>query len=312
MSIRKHLSTITRTEDGRHRQSIGSVNRETIEGIIWSLPYLAAFAVFLLWPLFKGLYMSFHEWDPLFPSESEWIGAQNYVELLNDPALWEAMLNTVYFVVLTVFPGVVLSLLLALGVNRGVKGKRILRTIFFSPYVLTIAVVAFIWLELFGTNYGPINYYLGFFGLQLEWLTSTELAMPALAITTIWWQLGFSFIIFLAARQNVPERLYEAARLDGANSWRMLRDITIPQMRNAILFVVIIQFVYQFQVFGQPYIMTGGGPDQSTRTIVYYLYEVAFNQHSYGYAAAMGYILFAVLVGVSLVNYYFLGGDPNE
>lgn len=311
MSIRERLTTITRTEDGRKRQSVASVSRETIEGLLWSVPYLLAFSVFLLWPLFKGLWMSFHNWDPLFPEESEWIGAQNYVELLNDPVLWESLLQTVYFVVLTVLPVTVLSLLLALGVNREVKGKRVLRTIFFSPYVLTIAVVAFIWLELLGTDFGPLNYYLGFLGLRFEWLTSPGLAMPSLAATTIWWQLGFAFIIFLAARQNVPERLYEAARLDGANSWRAFRDITIPQMRNAILFVVIIQFIYQFQVFGQPYIMTGGGPADSTRTIVYYLYEVAFNQHDYGYAAAMGYILFAILVGISLVNYYVIGGDTE-
>nr|WP_248299493.1 sugar ABC transporter permease [Halorhabdus amylolytica] len=306
------MGSITKSSDSGRAQSIGPISRETIAGISWTIPYLAAFSVFLLWPLFLGLWMSFHNWDPLFPSESEWIGLQNYVELMSDPALWSSLWNTFYFVVLTVPTIVVLSLFLALGVYREVRGKRLLRTIFFSPYVLTIAVVAFVWMELLGTNFGPLNYYLGFIGLMPEWLTSTGLAMPSLAVTTVWWLLGFNFIILLASRQGVPERLYEAARLDGASSWRAFKDITLPQMRNAILFVVIIQFIYQFQVFGQPYIMTQGGPANSTRTIVYYLYQVAFNQHSYGYAAAIGYVLFAVLVGVSLVNYYVIGGDSNE
>jgi multiple sugar transport system permease protein len=312
MSIRNRLSSLTRTEEGRKRQSVGSISREAIQGYLWALPYLAAFAVFLLWPLLKGLWMSAHDWNPLLPSESEWIGVQNYVEIMSDPFFWSALWNTVYFVVLTVAPMVVLSLALALGVNRNVKGKAALRTIYFSPYVLTIAVVAIVWLEFLSTDFGPINYYLDLlFGIRLQWLTSELFAMPSLAMTTIWWLLGFNFIILLAARQNVPERLYEAARLDGANTWRQFRDITFPQMRNALLFVVIIQFIYQFQVFGQPYVMTGGGPNQSTRTIVYYLYQSAFNQQSFGYAAAIGYILFAILVAVSLVNYYVIGGD-NE
>jgi multiple sugar transport system permease protein len=312
MSIRNRLSSLTRTEEGRKRQSVGSISREAIQGYLWALPYLAAFAVFLLWPLLKGLWMSAHDWNPLLPSESEWIGVQNYVEIMSDPFFWSALWNTVYFVVLTVAPMVVLSLALALGVNRNVKGKAALRTIYFSPYVLTIAVVAIVWLEFLSTDFGPINYYLDLlFGIRLQWLTSELFAMPSLAMTTIWWLLGFNFIILLAARQNVPERLYEAARLDGANTWRQFRDITLPQMRNALLFVVIIQFIYQFQVFGQPYVMTSGGPNQSTRTIVYYLYQSAFNQQSFGYAAAIGYILFAILVAVSLVNYYVIGGD-NE
>jgi len=313
MSIREQISSITRTEEGRRRQTIGSVDRESIEGYLWSLPYLAAFTVFLLWPLLKGLYMSLHNWNPLFPSESEWIGLQNYVDLMSDPFFWNGLWNTIYFVVLTVPAMVVLSLGLALGVNRNVRGKKVLRTIFFSPYVLTISVVAIVWLEFLSVDFGPINYYLNmFFGIRPEWLTSELLAMPSLGVTTVWWLLGFNFIILLAGRQGIPERLYEAARLDGASTWRAFRDITLPQMRNSILFVVIIQFIYQFQVFGQPYIMTTGGPAGSTRTIVYYLYESAFNQQAYGYAAAMGYILFAILVGVSLINYFVIGGDSDE
>ncbi len=135
--------------------------------------------------------------------------------------------------------------------------------------------------------------------------------MPALAIATVWWQLAFNFIILLAARQNVPDRLYEAAKLDGASTWRMMRDITIPQMQNPLIFVVIVTFVGSFQVFGQPFIMTDGGPSFETTTIVLYLYDTAFTGREFGYAAAVGYVLFMILIAVSATSYYFLSGDKR-
>lgn len=285
--------------------------KEALEGILFALPYLLAFGIFLFYPLLKGLYMSFYDWNALFPSESEFIGLENYRVLLNDPLFWESLVNTVYFVVLTVPPLVILSTLLALGVNRNVKGKWLLRTIFFSPYILTVSVIALLFEELFAGG-GLIAYWLNtLFGLQTNFLRSTTWSMIAVAAATVWWQVAFNFIIMLAARQSVPDRLYEAARLDGASSYQMFRDITLPQMRNPLLFVVIITFIGSFQVFGQPWIMTGGGPDFSTTTIVMYLYQSGFQSRSFGYAAAIGYILFLILISVSLVNYYALSGDDN-
>jgi multiple sugar transport system permease protein len=283
--------------------------RESVEGILFALPYLLAFGVFLLYPLLKGLYMSFYDWNALFPSESEFIGLENYRTLLSDPLFWDSLVNTVYFVVLTVPPLVIFSTLLALGVNRNVKGKWLMRTVFFSPYILTVSVIGLLFQELFAGG-GFIAYWLNMlFGLETNFLRSTTWAMFAVAAATVWWQIAFNFIIMLAARQGVPDRLYEAARLDGASSYEMLRDITIPQMRNPILFVVIITFIGSFQVFGQPWIMTQGGPDFSTTTIVMYLYQSGFQSRSFGYAAAIGYILFLILISVSLVNYYALSGD---
>ncbi|WP_394337573.1 carbohydrate ABC transporter permease [Halococcus sp. IIIV-5B] len=261
---------------------------------------------FLFGPLLLGFYMSFHDWQPLAPLQSEFIGLENYRTLLSDPRFWQSLGNTVWFVVLTVPTIVVLSLLLALGVNREVKGKWLLRTIFFSPYVLTVSVAALLWADLFSGT-GLVPYYTG----TSNWLTSEALAMPAIAITTVWWQLAFNFVILTAARQNVPERLYEAAKLDGASSWRMMRDVTIPQLQNPLLFVVITTFVGSFQVFGQPYIMTDGGPAFSTNTIVMYLYQTAFTGHEFGYAAAIGYVLFMILIAVSAINFYYLGGSSE-
>jgi len=206
---------------------------------------------------------------------------------------------------------VIFSLGLALGVNRDIKGQGLLRAIFFSPYILTVSVAALVWVELYATGYGPINSYLGLVIDPPAWLQSYTFAMPAIAIMSSWWISGFSFVVFLSARQSVPEYLYEAAKLDGANSWRALRDITLPQMRHAIFFVIIINLVWAFQVFGQPYIMTFGGPGKETETLVMYLYNVAFNQRSFGYAAAIGYVLTTILIGVSIGNYFLFGGS-NE
>lgn len=281
--------------------------RGTAEGYGFAAPYLIVFGMFMLYPLFLGLYMSFHDWNAFFPSESVFIGLENYRALIGDARFWQALWNTVYFVILTVPALIVVPLLLALGVNRNVKGQTTLRTIFFSPYILTVSIMAILWTELFSSR-GLIRYVLSF---VLEdpprFLISQTWAMIAIAVATIWWVMAFNFVILLAARQNVSERLYEAAKLDGASTYRMMRDVTIPQMRNPLMFVVIITFVGSFQVFGQPYIMTSGGPDFSTHTIVMYLYTTGFQARDFGYAASVGYVLFLILIGVSLVNYYALG-----
>lgn len=289
---------------------VDAVDSETRDGVLFALPYLLVFSVFLLYPLLKGLYMSLFDWNAFNPSQSEFILAENYVRMVRDPTFWAAVRATALFVVLTVPTLVGLGLALALGVNQDIKGKRFLRTVFFSPYVLTVSVVSLIWAEMYAPQYGPINYYLEFImSNPPAWLNSFTFAMPAVALATIWWTVGFNFVILLAARQGVSERLYEAARIDGASSWRAFKDITLPQMRPAIVFVTTVQLIASFQVFGQVFIMTNGGPGDSTQTIVMYLFRVAFRQQEFGYAAAIGYFLFVVLVAVSLINFKFVGGN---
>lgn len=286
--------------------------KELIEGVLFSLPYLVIFGVFLLYPLVMGGYMSLFDWNAINPAESVFTGIENYRLLFNDPQFWNSLGNTAYFALLTVPSIVVVALGLALGVNRDIKGQGLLRAIFFSPYILTVSVTALVWVDLYSTRYGVINHYLGLImGNPPQWLQSQFWAMPSIAITTVWWLVGFSFVILLAARQDVPEYLYEAAKLDGAGPWRMFRDVTVPQIRHAIFFVVIINLIWAFQVYGQPYVMTSGGPAQTTETLVMFLYQEAFQQRNFGYAAAIGYVLTMILVGVSIGNYYLLGGD-NE
>ena len=306
------MSTIDRISGVKASFTDKRSRKEIVEGVLFALPYVAIFVVFLLYPLAKGLYMSLFEWNPFFPAQSEYIGLQNYTRMFADPAFWNSLGNTLYFVALIVPLIVVFSLGLALGVNRDLTGRGVLRAIFFSPYILTVSVAALVWIELYATGYGPINSFLDGLGLNPPtWLQSHRWAEPAIAFMTTWWISGFSFIVLLAARQSVPEYLYEAAKLDGARSWHALRDITLPQMRHAIFFVVVINLVWAFQIFGQPYVMTSGGPGKETETLVMYLYQAAFNQRSFGYAAAIGYVLTTILVGVSIGN-YFLFGANNE
>ena len=291
---------------------LDSMDSETRDGILFALPYLLVFSVFLLYPLLKGFYMSLFDWNAFNPSQSEFILFENYVRMLQDPAFFKAVRATVVFVVLTVPTLVGLGLALALGVNQDIRGKRFLRTVFFSPYVLTVSVVSLIWAGLYAPEYGPLNYYVGFLmSNPPSWLNSFTFAMPAVALATVWWTVGFNFVILLAARQGVPERLYEAARIDGASTWHAFKDITLPQMRSAIMFVTTVQLIASFQVFGQVFIMTNGGPGDSTQTLVMYLYRMAFRQQEFGYAAAIGYFLFFVLVTVSVINYKFIGGSDE-
>lgn len=283
--------------------------RELLVGLLFALPYLTLFAVFLLYPLLKGLYMSLHEWNFLNPSQSTFVGLDNYARLLEDPAFWNALWNTLEFVSMTVPLIVIVSLVLALGLNKELKGGRLLQFIYFSPYVLTVSVVGLVWAQMFAQGGVGTQYFSWLF--EGSPLNSELWAMPTIVITTVWWQTGFYFAVLLAARQNVPERLYEAARLDGAGPWRMFRDITLPHMKNAMLFVVIASTIFQFQVFGQPYLMTKGGPVGSTETLVYYLYELGFQTRELGFGSAVGYTLLLILIGVSALNYLIVGAN-NE
>lgn len=275
--------------------------RELVVGLLFAAPYLALFTVFLLYPLLKGLYMSLYDWNFLAPSESTFIGLDNYARLINDPAFWNAFWNTLEFVALTVPLILVVSMVLALGLNKELKGSRLLRFLYFSPYVLTVSVVGIVWLQMFSRSGAGTQ----LFGWLFDGspINSKFWAMPVIVVTTVWWQTGFFFAVLLAARQNVPKRLYEAARLDGAGPWRMFWDITLPHMQNAVLFVVVASTIFQFQVFGQPYIMTKGGPVGETQTLVLYLYQLGFETRDLGFGAAVGYTLLAILVAVSVVNY---------
>ncbi len=278
-------------------------HRNTITGYLFLTPFLLAYITFLIYPLFRGLLISTYNWD-LLVGPIEYVGLENYVRMLtNDPRFWSSTWHTIQFVALSVPLIIVMGLLQALALNRKGPAMPIFRTIFFSSYVLAISVVTLIWAIMFNPNRGILAAFLEAIGLEpIAWLTSPIWAMPAIVITTIWWTAGFNTIIFLAGLQDIPSDLYEAAEIDGAGQLAMFRSITLPLLRRPLLFVTILQVIASFQIFGQVFLMTRGGPANSTRVLVQHIYETGFRGLQLGYASSMATFLFVVMLIISIVQ----------
>ncbi len=284
----------------------------TIQGYLFLAPFLLVYFVFLIFPVFRGLYISFHRWD-LLSGRRGFVGFSNYQRMFtNDNLFWTSTVNTLEFVVWSTPILILLALVLAVALNRRMPGMTLFRTIFFAPYVLSISVITLIWFMIFNPNRGILAAFFETFGFEpLAWLNTPELAMPAIIVTTIWWTLGFNIILFLAGLQDIPEALYEAARLDGAGGWTLFWRITAPLLRRTILLVAILQIIASFQIFGQVYLMTGGGPASSTRVLVQHIYEQGFQSFRLGYSSAMSMFLFAIMLVISLVQLY-VGAQGDE
>lgn len=279
---------------------------DAIAGYVLLLPFLIVLVVVVLYPLIQGFYMSFHNWgifgDPV------WVGLENYRQLWTDNNFRSSLWHTVYFVLLTTPPLVILGLLLAAGLNYPFRGRTLVRGMIFFPYLLTVSIVGIVWRWMLQRNYGLVNYYLGKMGIApLGWLAEARTAMPSIALATIWWTIGFNLVVFLAALQDIPEELYEAARIDGAGPVKSFLRITVPLVRPTTIFVVIMQVIASFQVFGQVFVMTGGGPYGSTRTVVQYLYEQGFRYFRMGYASAIAYVLFFIMFVLTIVQWRVMG-----
>lgn len=257
--------------------------------------------VFVIAPLFLVVYLSFTTYDIIRPPR--WIGLGNFEDLLDDPLFLKAIVNTLVYTAATVPLGIALSLGLALLVNRRIPGVALFRTIFYAPVMAPIVAVALVWVLFYDPTVGLFNYVLSQFGIAPQrWLTSTELAMPSIVLMSLWKGLGLNMVIFLAGLQAIPPELYEAVWLDGATPWRSFRSITLPLLAPAMVYVLVTSLVASFQVFSQVYVMTNGGPDNATTTIVHQIYRTAFVHLDLGYASAMALVLFAVLVAASLAN----------
>ncbi len=285
---------------------------ERVTGWLFVAPYLALFTAFLAIPTLYGFYISLHYWHVLGRTRP-FIGFGNYSALLRDDLFHRALLNTAIFALLTVLPGNALSLLLALGLNARVRGETLFKTLYYMPVVLSVAVTAIIWRWLYSAEFGIMNHYLSLFGgPRLAWLNSPELAMPSLALMSVWWGAGGNMLIYLAGLRGIPEQYYEAARIDGAGGWNRFRYVTAPMLRPTLLFCLIMSVIGSSQVFGQSYILTGGGPHYSTLTVVLYMYQTGFSLYRLGYACAVAYMLFAVILGVTAVQYRIIAGRSEE
>ncbi len=275
--------------------------RLSIIPYLFLIPYLFAFIAFRFGPSIAGFVVSLTRWNII--GTPKFIGFENYLELFSDPSFITSLVNTLYFMVLTVPALIVLGLLIALLVDQNLKGRTLTRTFVFMPYVIMSTVVGVIWMWIFDTHFGILNYYLSFLGIKpIAWLSSVNWAMPAIAITTIWWTVGFNMILFLAGLQDIPEELKEAARIDGASNWQIFWNVTFPLLRPTTVVVLMLTLINSFEVFDQVYVMTGGGPSMATLTVIQYMYFQAFQYFRLGYGSAVAYVVFAFLIILVLVE----------
>ncbi|WP_225824006.1 carbohydrate ABC transporter permease [Streptomyces naphthomycinicus] len=272
-------------------------------GLFFALPFLALFAFFMLWPLAQGLWMSLTD-SSLSAHDPSFVGLDNFTEAFKDAEMWRSLWHTVWFTVISTVPLVVVALGMALLVHTGLPGQWVWRLAFFAPYLLPVGVVSLLWIWLYQPDLGLLNHLLDVVGLgQVGWLSDRSVAMWAVALTTLWWTVGFNFLLYLAALQSVPDHLYEAAAIDGAGAWRRLWSITLPQLGRITTVVTVLQALASLKVFDQVYLLTKGGPDNSTRPVIEYLYDVGFTGYRLGYASAISYIFFALVLLASAAQY---------
>lgn len=268
------------------------------------VPSLIWYFVFAGLPILYSFYLSFYKWD--FINTGNFVGLENYAKALtNDRLFYKSLYNTVNYTISTVFIGGILAFVFAILMNNLKKTAAVFRTIFFLPVVSSMAAVAVLWRWLYQPKFGVINQFLGLFGIsRLMWLQSPDTTMLSVIITSIWKGLGFTIVIFLAGLQGIPQSLYEAAEVDGANRWQKIRHITIPLLRPTTVFVLITGVIGGLQAFTQMYVLTGGsgGPLDSARTLVFHLYEKAFDFFQMGRAAAIAFILFVIIIILTLVQ----------
>jgi multiple sugar transport system permease protein len=267
-------------------------------------PVLVGFAVFVLGPAVAAVGLSFFHYDVMTPPRLA--GWANYIRLVRDPRLpgiyWNTALYVVWYVALTT----VLGLALAVAADRPMRAlwRYLIRTSYFFPVLTSLASVSLVWQYLYNTDFGIINYYLGQIGIpRIPWLTSSQAAIPSIIFLGVWKNVGFNFILFVAGLQNIPRHLYEAASIDGAGRVNTFRYVTLPSLTPVLFFTVVWGLINAFQVFDSPYILTSGGPGDSSRTVVMYIYETGFRFFQMGYASSVALSLFAVVVVLTAIQF---------
>jgi multiple sugar transport system permease protein len=272
-------------------------------GYVFIAPWLLSFLAFDLIPILSGFYHSFTQWTAT-GSEATFIGWANYAEALNrDPLFWISIRNTLYYMGVSVPLGIVVAFLLAMLLNSDIRGVGVYRTIYYLPSVVPVVAATIVWVFIFETRRGILNWALELIGVEpVRWLSDPKWAMPALIIMSLW-GLGATMIIFLAGLQGVPNELYEAAKVDGATAMQRLLRITIPLMTPTIFFTLVLNLVNAFQAFANAFILTGGGPNNSTLLYMIHIYDHAFRYFRMGYASALAVMLFVVVFSLTIFVY---------
>ena len=274
-------------------------------------PWLLTLAAFYLFPVVYSFVLSLLYYNPLNPSATTWAGLANYAKAFRDPVLGKAAVNTLYFVVGTVPVTTVLALVLAILLNRSLPGQTFFRAGFFVPTLVSMVVISLVFKQLYAQD-GILNQALSLLGIQGKaWLLGERTALPGIMVMDVWSAIGYYMLLFLAGLQAIPRELYEAASMDGSSKLSQVFQITLPHLRPVALVVIVVNTIRSFQVFIEVFVMTRGGPLNSTLTVVYDLYERAFYRFEMGYASAIAYLLFAVIFLVSLAQARFLRlGQP--
>ena len=284
----------------------GKMRRRTaLIALAFLLPFLILYTIFTIWPVIQGFYVSLHKWGLM--GKQDFLGFANYAKLLTDNNFWGALRNTLVFTVITTPLLVVTALVLALFANRPNRIKRGLRILYYLPSVLSVSVASFIAKFVFSPYTGLLNGILHAIGVlpagqEIQWLNDPVLARVTVSVMTVWWTVGFSMLLYLSGLQDISPDLYEAAAIDGASKRQQLFSITLPLLKPTTWLVILLQMIACIKVYGQISLITGGGPASSTRPLVQYVYETAFKRSDMGYAAAISYVLFAILLVLSLVQ----------
>ncbi|MCR4401242.1 MAG: sugar ABC transporter permease [Firmicutes bacterium] len=291
----------SRNPGPRHRRMSRNAVRETRDFYLCILPWLVGFSVLTLGPMVVSLYYSLCEYNILQPPT--WVGLANYVAIFtDDPLFWTALYNTAYYTLFAVPLGVAGSLALALLLNQRVRGVRVFRTIFYMPSIMPAVASSILWIWLFNPQHGLVNRLLSVVGVKGPlWLADPVWSKPALILMGLW-GIGGGMVIFLAGLQGVPRHLYEAAVVDGATPWQQFIHVTLPMLSPTLFFSIVMGIIGSFQVFTQSYVMTQGGPLNSTLFYVLYLYRTAFEFFQMGYASALAWILFVILVSFTFLQ----------
>jgi ABC-type sugar transport system permease subunit len=288
--------------------------RDDLVGWAFAAPFVILFVVFLAFPILASFLLSFTSFglrDIANPVGTSVIGIKNYVDLFADPKFWKALFNTFYFVVVGVPVTLAIGLLIATALSRGVtRFRTAFRVGYYLPVITSIVAIAVVWRFLLNPDAGLINMLLGGLGIKgPAWLADPVFAMPSIIAMAVWRNLGFAMVVFLAGLQTIPAQLYEAAGIDGAGRWQAFRYVTIPMLRPTILFMTVITTIGYLQLFEEPFVMTLGGPLDSTLSITMYMYQQGFTFFHQGYASAIAYVLFVIVALIAFLQFKFLRSD---
>lgn len=280
-----------------------------LKAIPFLLPFFVVYVLFTVFPMFKGLQMSLYQWTLI--RQMDYVGFAHYSAMLQDPQFWGALWNTTFFVLLSTPAMMVLALILALAANMKTRLRTFFRSSFFLPGILSVSVISFLAIFMLQPYTGFVNSFIHLLGSGAEpfWLADERLAWLSIIGVTLWWTVGFNMILYLAALQDIPEPLYEAGKLDGATDGQLFRYVTLPLLAPITRVILLLQVIASYKVFAQIWLITKGGPGTNTRPIIQYIYETGFKNNDLGYAAAMSYALFVILLALAFIQ---LKWKPKE